>query len=291
MAYNRVVRGEIFSSERILDLSSDTARWVYLAMVLECDDFGNIEGGDRRLFRWAHQFSQVKTEADMVRLMSELADADLVRGYLGPDNKPYWHLPRTDSKRRWTSRKWPASPWDNPEQVTTIERLRMSKPAVDLPQVRRISTADQHEPLTIEHSLNNQRQDEQSSGRPAAALPQDYGKPAAIPLRGVGVGVGVGEEQANSEPGPKRGTRLPKDWVLPDEWQDWAITYCREQGLHVQPSQVIEWSLRFADYWHEVPGTKGVKLSWSGTWRNAVKDWYAPKAPRIPPARTALRGI
>jgi hypothetical protein len=27
-------------------------------------------------------------------------------------------------------------------------------------------------------------------------------------------------------------------------------------------------SFLFADYWHSIPGSKGCKLDWSGTWRN-----------------------
>jgi hypothetical protein len=290
LAYNRVIRGEILNSERILDLSSDTGRWIYLALVLEADDFGNIQGGDRRLFRWAAMFSQIKTEADMVRLMSEYQDADLVRGYTGPDGKPYWHLPRTDNQRRWTGRKWPASPWDDPNRLTTIEKRR----GAQLPQMARRLAADL--PQIPVDSQSNQGPEDENCGSPAATLPQDYGNPSATLPRGVGVGVGVGVNTVpllqpdHGRDKPARGTRIGKDWVIPDEWIEWAMAYCREQGRHPMPSQVAEWSLEFADYWRAMPGSKGVRLDWAGVWRNAVRNLYAKQAP-TQPARSTLRGI
>lgn len=33
-----------------------------------------------------------------------------------------------------------------------------------------------------------------------------------------------------------------------------------------------ETALRFADYWHSVPGAKGRKANWLATWRNWVRS-------------------
>lgn len=64
---------------------------------------------------------------------------------------------------------------------------------------------------------------------------------------------------------PQRGSRLPKDWVLPDEWAQWASA----ERPDLNPNDV---ACRFADHWHAVPGAKGRKLDWQMTWRNWVRS-------------------
>jgi hypothetical protein len=61
---------------------------------------------------------------------------------------------------------------------------------------------------------------------------------------------------------------------LPDEW----ALFCTERQ-DLDPAQMFA---KFGDYWREVPGAKGRKLDWIGTWRNfirterAVPSWAKP---------------
>ena len=64
----------------------------------------------------------------------------------------------------------------------------------------------------------------------------------------------------------ERGTRLPDGWLLPRAWGEWAMHEC---GF--TEAQVREVAATFADYWHAVPGSKGVKLDWLATWRNRCR--------------------
>lgn len=66
-----------------------------------------------------------------------------------------------------------------------------------------------------------------------------------------------------------RGTRLPTDWVLPDEWREFAKT---EKGWtdHDVSAEANE----FRDYWVALGGAKGVKTDWLATWRNWVRRSY-----------------
>lgn len=69
---------------------------------------------------------------------------------------------------------------------------------------------------------------------------------------------------------PKRkslDTRLPDDWVLPDEWRDWAlINYAPDREVvHAEAE-------RFRDYWHAAAGSKGRKRDWAATWRNWCRN-------------------
>lgn len=64
---------------------------------------------------------------------------------------------------------------------------------------------------------------------------------------------------------PQRGSRLPADWQLPDDWATWA----KQARPDLSPAETAQ---RFADYWHAVPGAKGRKADWLATWRNWVRN-------------------
>ena len=64
-------------------------------------------------------------------------------------------------------------------------------------------------------------------------------------------------------PGPKepRGSRLPADWTLPDEWRDWAERHANELDIAGTADQ-------FRDYWVAKSRAAGRKADWYATWRN-----------------------
>ena len=62
-----------------------------------------------------------------------------------------------------------------------------------------------------------------------------------------------------------RGSRLPDDWVLPEDWGKWA----ESEGLSV--NNVLAEEEKFKDYWLSVAGAKGIKQDWQATWRNWVR--------------------
>lgn len=118
---DRVIRDELLESDRWLSLPTDTHRLVFVGLVLRCDDYGNIEGGPRRIYRWSHGFTQIKSEADSIKLMSDLQDADLVRRYEVEDRE-YWHVPRFKNARRYWSRKCPKSPYEEQQNQETAKK-------------------------------------------------------------------------------------------------------------------------------------------------------------------------
>ena len=67
-----------------------------------------------------------------------------------------------------------------------------------------------------------------------------------------------------SPPPSKRGTRLPDDWTLPDEWRRWA-------SAHLPDARINDEEEKFRDYWISKPGKDGVKLNRHATWRNWVR--------------------
>lgn len=68
-----------------------------------------------------------------------------------------------------------------------------------------------------------------------------------------------------SRQGSTRGTRLPDDYQVTDAMREWAIG----QGYALDLERI---TAEFVDYWRSVPGTKGVKLDWTATWRNRVRQ-------------------
>jgi uncharacterized protein YdaU (DUF1376 family) len=71
----------------------------------------------------------------------------------------------------------------------------------------------------------------------------------------------------------KRGTRLPADWALPDDWRDWAVS---EHGMTADAARFE--ADKFRDYWHAKAGRDACKLDWLATWRN----WCRTAAARRP---------
>ena len=66
-----------------------------------------------------------------------------------------------------------------------------------------------------------------------------------------------------------RGTRLPADWSLPDDWRAFA-----SNERHWTTDDITTEASQFADYWRGAP--KGIKLDWFATWRNWVRNSRRP---------------
>jgi hypothetical protein len=110
-------RDELLASDRWLDLPTDTDRLAYFGIRMRADDFGNIEGGLRRMFRFLHGFTQIKTQEAAATTLGHLVDADLIRGYKSPDARDFYHCPRSGTHRSYMVRKCPPSPWCDPEKT------------------------------------------------------------------------------------------------------------------------------------------------------------------------------
>jgi uncharacterized protein YdaU (DUF1376 family) len=67
----------------------------------------------------------------------------------------------------------------------------------------------------------------------------------------------------------KKGTRIPEDFKVTQEHRDWAKQWAKDNHC-TMPSPDSEIA-GFIDYWHGIPGQKGVKLDWDGTFRNWLR--------------------
>ena len=79
--------------------------------------------------------------------------------------------------------------------------------------------------------------------------------------------------------GVKRALRLPDDFVMPEDWIDWAMhhrKWSRQDACEERDA--------FIDFWHAKAGKDAAKLDWAGTWRNWARNSRrqpSPAKPRI----------
>jgi hypothetical protein len=172
---DRIIRDELLDSQRWLDLPTDTDRLAFVGLLLVCDDFGNLEGGPRRLFRFLHQFTQIKTPEAAATTLLHLADADMMRRY-EVEKRELWHLPRFKPHRQYLVRKYPSSPWDQDREIGKNRRV-----------IER--------GLALDHTVTKNIVD--------TSLSSAYHVAEGV---GVGVGVGVNQKRTSSELSPKLST-------------------------------------------------------------------------------------
>src|SRR3990167_2467921 len=190
---DRVIRDELLESDRWQDLPSDTDRLAYVGLRIRSDDFGNMEAGPRRLFKFLHKFTQIKTEEAAMTILQHLTDADMVRFYKSGDpEREFIHLPRGRPTNSYLVRKCPPSPWCDPD-------AKLGK------HVRSVRNQGLAKNLPVTSQERNKD------------VPQ-------------GVGVGVGEKLASAKKPRQRkqpATTIPEDFEVTDEMYERA----KKQGL------------------------------------------------------------
>lgn len=84
---------------------------------------------------------------------------------------------------------------------------------------------------------------------------------------------------------PTKGTRLAADWEPDSEDRG----FCRAE-LGWNDERIDAEASKFADYWHEQPGQRGIKIRWHGTWRNWCRRAAESKPGNAPakPGRPAV---
>lgn len=77
-----------------------------------------------------------------------------------------------------------------------------------------------------------------------------------------------------------RGTRLDPSWLPTVELIAWA----RSEGISDETAR--RETAKFIDYWRGIPGARGRKIDWPGTWRNWLRK--ATEQPQRPGTAVAL---
>lgn len=93
----------------------------------------------------------------------------------------------------------------------------------------------------------------------------------------------VSKNDKNVKEKSTRGTRLPADFKLPEDWKNWVLV-----NVPAFPAdQINSQAEQFRDYWISQPGQKGVKLNWQATWRNWMRNARSVPAARQPKPRSS----
>jgi hypothetical protein len=105
---NRILRDSLLDSPRFHSLSSDSARLLFVEMILLADDYGITPAYPLFLGRRTASARRAADEA-INKMTSELADQDLIRLYqVGGQN--YAYIPRFNNWPRAKKSKWPMPP-------------------------------------------------------------------------------------------------------------------------------------------------------------------------------------
>lgn len=131
-----------------------------------------------------------------------------------------------------------------------------------VPPVRQLTPENSHVPASITTRATNELPSE-------VTLNEDINTPLIAP------------QPLKTKPA-KRGSRLPDDWQLPDDWRDWTAVNCPA----TTPERVDREALIFANFWQAKPGSQACKLDWRKTWQN-----WCLKAFATAPTRPGSQGV
>jgi hypothetical protein len=260
MMYDRMLKAELMNSDRWLDLQSDSHRLAYVCLLPLADDFGNLEGGTRRLWRYLHARTQIKDEAHAVSVLSDLMGADLIRPYKASGIE-YWHLPRFECDRRYVCRRVPASPWDDPELERRAKHYR------EYHKARRIESKRKNKKSDPDLTMNRRLTD-------------------AVQVLGVGVGVGVDistkiptSTDSTVDAGANTAREKPRTTVYPPGFSEFWSAYPKKVG---KDKAFAAWKKRRPDR-----ALLDIMLASIAT-HKALPKWQEPGAQYIPNPATWL---
>jgi hypothetical protein len=127
------------------------------------------------------------------------------------------------------------------------------------------------------------RQTPKDTGRHRATLPDtadtysdsntdsDSDKKAEVPDTSSG---GVGGKASRKRSAEPRGSRIPDPFLVTPKMRTWATA----ETPHANVESVTR---EFVDYWRSIPGQRGRKLDWEGTWRNRMRDQEGKLVSRV----------
>lgn len=258
------IRAGLLSSEPWLALKDNVDRVCWLDLALHADPLGNQPGGPLRLLRQWRTYG-IQTVEQVAKVLSDLQDVDLVRRY-EVDGKPYLHLPRFRQRLRYMGHLTPLSPWTSEDDVAKIAAYKTGQFSAKQDTTQKAPGDRQ----AITGRSPDHHRGEVEVEVEVEALPESVvdggsgGKTRATPCAPAMPVAPAGLKVVKLP--PTRGSRLPTDWVLPDDWRDWA---CRVHRL--SPQRAVQISLSFRDHWWAKAGADACKVDWQATWRNWVR--------------------
>jgi hypothetical protein len=286
MARIRAVKPEFWADEGLAEQASRDARLLYIGLWNLADEHGRLRGDPRYIKGQVFPYDDDLSAADVEVLLKSLAAAKKVVRYTR-DGGRYVFLPNLAKHQRLESEKvpskLPAPPPDGADESAHDESAGPDESERGPGKSAR--GADDSEPNRTQDRAQPSDQDKH-----AAQIGADLSAPGAekkllshgtwnIEHGTESMGQGGASAPRADKPRTTRGERLPDNFVITPEMRTWA----REKVPTVNIDSETE---RFSDYWRGVPGAKGVKSDWPGTWRNWMRrtqDDHSGRGPRASP--------
>lgn len=252
MARIRSIKPEFWVSEQVAECST-SARLTFVGLWTFSDDNGVHPAKPKTLKAELFPMDDVSS-IDVAGWMAELINAGLVAEFEAGGER-FWYVTgwAKHQKIDRPSCKYPVPPRQTApadKSVGIVEPSSKTQPsaAPDVPiaqlQLVEPSPNDRRAPPPGE-----ERKGEERTGETASPKAQ------------------------RSTPAESAGTRLPKDWALPDDWR----RYCVDRRPELDPDAVAE---NFRDWWHGKAGKDGRKADWLATWQGWVRKERADCAPK-----------
>lgn len=241
MARIRSIHPGLYTDEAFMTLSM-AARVLLIGLWNHADDGGGFEW--KPLVLKARIFPADNIDIDPT--LKELEDNDIIKRY-DVSGKSYGAV-RNFGK------------WQRPQKPKRF--VPMPKPVRDYCQSESICPDDENDTDTNkacdQSHTGTQPVSDRSSNSPAEGrkVGRYEGRKVISSLRSDTPCSPPDAELPKPDP---RGHRLPDGWRPSGEDRAFALS------LHVNPTEV---EAQFCDYWRSLPGARGRKLDWSGTWRN-----------------------
>lgn len=243
---DRILRDELWQSDRFLDLPTDIARLAFIRFLSLADDFGNFEGGLRRIARLLLACTQAKNDEAVSQAIDAMMTCDLIRRY-SVDGRELFHIPRFKSHRQYLARRFPMSPWcDDSAQLGKTRRVINQGLAKDvvttlLPRSRHVA-----EGVGVGVGVGGKED--------SAAVASRRSPPPAF----------IGDENIESIPA-RAVVQLDPNWSLPQAWGEDA------EKLGWTGGRILKEAERFRQYWVSGKG-QGKRRTLKG-WRQSWSNW------------------
>jgi hypothetical protein len=175
------------------------------------------------------------------------------------------------------NRYWPRIPAAlaemSPNPVWVVDAiLGQPKQKVHRTVEAAIASATESQATAVNQSIGVNQYQATAVNQTSKLQPRDQLTPAAPPVNSSTHSISslnlFSSSQEKKETAPKkgasatRGSRLPADWLLPEDWRTWTLS-----AFRVSPHKVQLEADKFRDYWHAKAGSDATKVDWAATWR------------------------
>lgn len=263
---NRIVRDSLLDSPRWHALSSDGVRLLFVELLLLADDYGLTPVYPLFLARRTASARRA-TDPAITKMVSELADADLIRVYQAK-GQAYAYIPRFGNWPRAKKTKWPMPPDElGGREIKDLQQKRTA--GAEQPQSDGRASAPETETET-ETGTGTENTHSSASGR-GVRVPN-------CPHRKI---LALYREKLPTRPQPR-----PELWegskgasALRERW-DWLLRAERGEGERAgeryatTEAEGLAWFGRFFD----AVAASDFLCGRAGTWGGADLGWLVKKA-------------